>query len=214
MTQWHERWRDDRIGFHRSAPNPNLTHHALGIRGWPGSVFLPLCGKTLDMIWLSERGARVVGNELVPKAVRAFFEENGLEPEQTPVDGLVSLKTKDIEILQGDFFDLRKEHLGSLDWAFDRGSLIALPPDLRPKYCRHLIELLGPGKEILLVHVEYDQEKMKGPPFSVSIEELRKHFDGHDLTLLDEQPALQPDSPFRAHGLTWLTERVWRIVLS
>jgi thiopurine S-methyltransferase len=213
MTQWHERWREGRIGFHRSEPNPNLTNHALGMRGWPGSVFLPLCGKTVDMMWLADRGARVVGNELVPQAVSAFFEENELQPEEKPSDDIVSFTAGEIEILQGDFFDVKKSHLGEIDWAFDRGSLIALPPDVRPKYCKHLVELLGPGKEILLVQVEYDQDKMNGPPFSVSADEIRQHFDGHNLTLLDEKPALEEDSPFRAQGLTWLTERVWRIAL-
>lgn len=45
-------------------------------------VFVPLCGKSLDMIWLAQQGHEVIGVELSPVAVEDFFRENGLNPVQ------------------------------------------------------------------------------------------------------------------------------------
>ena len=58
---WHDRWESNRIGFHESAPNPLLTEHfpALSVPN-SGRVFVPLCGKTLDIGWLLSQGQRVV----------------------------------------------------------------------------------------------------------------------------------------------------------
>ena len=40
------------------------------------SIFVPLCGKTLDLIWLNEKGHTVMGCELSEVAAKQFFEEN------------------------------------------------------------------------------------------------------------------------------------------
>ena len=47
---WHERWASGRLGFHEPKPNPLLVSHfgALAVPAG-GRVFLPLCGKTLDI---------------------------------------------------------------------------------------------------------------------------------------------------------------------
>ena len=54
--EWEARWNEDRIGFHISRPNPFL------LRYWehleevhPSRCFLPLCGKSVDLVWISER---------------------------------------------------------------------------------------------------------------------------------------------------------------
>jgi thiopurine S-methyltransferase len=208
---WESRWREGRIGFHRSEPNPYLVRHALGMRGWPGRVFLPLAGKSLDVTWLADRGCEVVANEWVERAVRSFFDERGVQPERTTDGAFHRYTSSGITFYQGDFFELRPEQVRPVQWVFDRGSLIALPPDVRPRYVRHLIDLVGEEAEILLNVIEYDQTQMAGPPFSVPTPELQSLFEGWDLTLLEEQPSLDDNSRFRAAGLTWLTERVWRI---
>ena len=62
---WHQRWEKNEIGFHEDKPNPLLVKHfhelsvARGCR-----IFVPLCGKTLDISWLLSRDYRVAGAEL------------------------------------------------------------------------------------------------------------------------------------------------------
>src|SRR3546814_8142059 len=78
---WQQRWRDNRIGFHRDGVLPLLEKHWPSLGLATGSrVFVPLCGKSLDMAWLAARGHRVLGVELSPLAVGQFFDENGLAP--------------------------------------------------------------------------------------------------------------------------------------
>ena len=79
---WQQRWRDRQIGFHQDKPTPLLLKHwpSLGVpRG--ARVFVPLCGKSLDLAWFAARGHRVLGVELSQLAVDEFFAEHGLVPE-------------------------------------------------------------------------------------------------------------------------------------
>ena len=73
---WHQRWQARQIGFHQSAPHPFLERWWPSLNAALGSrVYVPLCGKSLDMVWLSVRGYRVVGSELSSLAVEEFFGE-------------------------------------------------------------------------------------------------------------------------------------------
>ncbi|MGF1508636.1 MAG: thiopurine S-methyltransferase [Myxococcota bacterium] len=210
---WETRWREGRIGFHRDEPNPYLVRHALAMKGWPGRVFLPLAGKSVDVPWLRDRGCEVVANEWVKEAVEAFFEEQNLDAVRQPSGDHQLYEAENLRFFQGDFFSLTRDQVGEVDWAFDRAALIALPTEARSRYVEQLVRLVGADHELLLVHVEYDPEGMEGPPFSVSVDEVRTLFRGAHLTLLEEQSALDDNSRFRAAGLTWLTERAWRIQL-
>ena len=54
---WLERWRTNQIGFHQAEFNARLVHHwpSLGVpKG--ARVFVPLCGKSRDMLWLAGAG--------------------------------------------------------------------------------------------------------------------------------------------------------------
>ena len=66
LKRWQDRWQ---IGFHQSEPEPLLTEFFP--KAAPGSkVFVPLCGKSLDMVWLAQQGYQVVGVE--PSALACF----------------------------------------------------------------------------------------------------------------------------------------------
>ena len=79
--------------------------------------------------------------------------------------------------LCGDFLKLRGADLPFAPQAvYDRAALIALPPPMRKLYAEKLEELLQPGSRILLITLAYDQQKMKGPPFSVEDEEVESLF--------------------------------------
>jgi thiopurine S-methyltransferase len=79
---WHQRWRDNEIGFHQGEPAPLLQKHWPAVAAPAGSrVFVPLAGKSVDMVWLASQGHRVLGVELSPLAVEQFFAEHALEPE-------------------------------------------------------------------------------------------------------------------------------------
>ncbi len=66
MNPWESRWQEGRIGFHLPEVNPYLIrHYGEFLKKSPENVFVPLCGKTLDLTWLANRAKKVVGVELV-----------------------------------------------------------------------------------------------------------------------------------------------------
>jgi len=175
---WHERWQTGQIGFHQSGVHPLLERWWARL-GAPRAarVYVPLCGKSLDMTWLAGRGHTLVGSELSPIAIREFFAERGLEPACTVQDGFRSHAAGPYEILEGDALELTPGVLGPVGAAYDRAALVALPPDLRGRYATSLARLLPSGARALLVAFEYPQEMKGGPPFSVEAAEVRALFE-------------------------------------
>ena len=175
---WHERWQTGQIGFHQAAVHPFLA------RWWArlelpadARIYVPLCGKSLDMVWLAERGHRIVGSELSPIAIHDFFAGRGLEPTCTAEPGFRRHCAGPFEILEGDALALTPDLLGPIGAAYDRAALVALPPDLRRPYAASLARLLPGGAKALLVAFEYPQEMKGGPPFSVEAAEVRELFE-------------------------------------
>lgn len=175
LTPWLERWKEGRIGFHEGSPNQLLSRHITQL-GMQRRVLVPLCGKTEDMVLLAASGHEVVGIELAEVAVRAFFEEHGLTPNESQLGSLKSFSAGPITLLAGDFFACTREHLGTLDAFYDRAALVALPAALRGAYVHHLRSLLLPAAKGLVITFEYTQAQMAGPPFSVSQTELCTHY--------------------------------------
>lgn len=182
---WHQKWETNVIGFHKDEANPLLVSNIEALVLSTGSrVFVPLCGKTLDIAWLLSQGYRVVGAELSAIAVNQLFEGLQLEPSITEKGKLTRYSADDIDIYVGDIFDLTKKELGDVDAIYDRAAFVALPADMRKRYSRHLISITDSAPQ-LLVTFEYDQSVMNGPPFSTSNLEINQHYqDVYDLTLL------------------------------
>ncbi|APZ44204.1 thiopurine S-methyltransferase [Acidihalobacter ferrooxydans] len=171
---WLQRWQENRIGFHQSQINTHLETHWPTLGAAPGgTVFVPLCGKSLDMLWLAGQGYRVRGVELSEIAVQSFFTENGLTPDIEPSGAFMRYRHGEIEILCGDLFDLRPADLADVTAVYDRASLIALPPEMRGRYAQHKRALLPDRPPVLLVTLDYPQTERQGPPFAVSDAEVR-----------------------------------------
>lgn len=173
---WLTRWKTNQISFHEGAPNALLVAYfaALGVQAG-GRIFVPLCGKSNDMLWLRAQGLRVAGAELSRLAVEQFFAQLELTPVITPAGPLERFEAEEVTIFVGDIFDLDPDTLGAVDAIYDRAALVALPPPLRERYAAHLIELTRAAPQ-LLVTFEYDQTCQPGPPFSVPEAEVRAHY--------------------------------------
>ena len=174
---WLSRWREKNLGWHREDINPLIVQYwpSLGL-AHGSKVFLPLCGKTLDMGYLASLGHQVLGCELSGIAAREFFEDANLAFEQRQEGGFVRYAGDGISILQGDVFSLDAHLLAGTLGVFDRGALIALPPEVRKEYAAHLTSVLPGLARLLLVTLEYDQSLTSGPPFSVPEAEVRATF--------------------------------------
>ncbi|WP_119718569.1 thiopurine S-methyltransferase [Cognatilysobacter tabacisoli] len=213
-TFWHDRWQANQIGFHQDTPTPLLLKHWPAVGVEPGTrVFVPLAGKSLDMAWLASQGHPVLGVELSPLAVDAFFAEHGLSPQTRESPYGVHHVAADIELIRGDAFALDEAALAGCRAVFDRAALIALPPELRTRYVRELYARLPEGCRGLLITLEYPQHEKNGPPFAVHEDEVRELY-GRDWTveLLERRDILAQQPGFVAEGVTALSTAVYRIV--
>lgn len=183
---WHQRWQTNETGWHERAVNPLLVKHFPALSLGKGSrVFVPLCGKSLDLGWLLACGHAVAGAELSDIAVTQLFAELGMEPTIAVVGSLKRYSGTKIEIFVGDIFELSREHLGPIDAVYDRAALVALPEAMRTRYAAHLMEITA-GAPHLLITYEYNQAVLTGPPFSVDREELNRLYgERYLLTLLE-----------------------------
>ena len=206
---WHERWNENRIGFHQEKPNRLLVAHLADLNLSPGArVFVPLCGKTLDIPWLLAQGHRVVGAELSELAVQQLFEEMQVLPSVTQLDVLRRYSAEGIDIFAGDIFDLDAELLGEVDAVFDRAALVALPDAMRERYSAHLAIMTAHAPQ-LLITFDYDQSEMAGPPFSVSTDMVGQYyaevFSIHQLAAVEVAGGLKGMCP--ATEVMWLLRR-------
>jgi thiopurine S-methyltransferase len=209
---WLTRWQNGEIGFHSKETHPFLSEF------WPQlpackRVFVPLCGKSLDMQWLCEQGLAVLGVELSELAVKDFFKSTNQQPEISQQGALQSWKAEGVAILCGDFFSLTAVDVTGCDVIYDRAALIALPPELRIRYVETIKRLFPVGTRMLLVTLAYPQNEMDGPPFSVSDEEVRDFYQGGTIEALASRDVLQDNQRFQQRGVSKLFENAYLITL-
>ncbi|WP_367608427.1 thiopurine S-methyltransferase [Legionella sp. W05-934-2] len=211
---WLDRWHNNDIPFHQQAVNPDLPQY------WPqldlkkGSrVLVPLCGKSLDMIWLQQQGHSIIGIELSTVAIEQFFS---LIPSPYHIEqhGVFQVyKNEHYEIWAGDLFQLDKHHHLSVDAIYDRGSLIALPHKIRNLYVPQVLRWLNKEGKILLKTVTYKQEEMQGPPYSVPEQEVISLYHHcskiQKIKSVDRQPENMQN--YLARGCKALSDETWII---
>ena len=211
---WRERWKGNQIGFHQPEYNPWLVKYwdRLGVPDG-SSVFVPMCGKSLDMRWLVKKGHPVRGIELIDLAIEAYFEEAGEPYERATADKLVKYQGPNTAILCGDFFELTAADLVGVSSVFDRGALVALPANVRGRYVDHLLRVIPEQTRILLVTLEYDQNLVAGPPFSVLPEELVVHYEERcSIEPLESKPTDLLPPKFAVQGVARAVEAAYQIV--
>ena len=170
---WHEKWESNEIGFHQDEAHPLLVNHFSTLEvPADGRVFVPLCGKSRDMLCLRDMGYKVTGLELSELAVKSFFSENDLEFDISQGEDFRNYMANGLQVLCGDFFKLTTRALENVDAVFDRASLVAMPPGMRPGYVNVFRSLLVSGCRILLVVLEYEDGLIKPPPFAIHQEEI------------------------------------------
>jgi thiopurine S-methyltransferase len=214
---WRERWATGAISFHLGAVNPALVAHWAGVAPEAsGEVFVPLCGKSVDLRWLAARGHAVLGVELADAAVRAFFEEAGLVAAVTARPPFEVWSAGGVEIWCGDYFELPHARLANVSAAYDRASLIALPAPLRARYAAAFAAAMPPGSATLLVTLTHDLGAPGGPevgpPFSVEHAEVEALYrDAFTITRLAVEDATETTPNLRARGANRVENTIWRL---
>lgn len=207
---WLERWQKNEIGFHSATLQPALLEHWKALDLPKGArVLVPLCGKSLDMVWLANQGCKVVGAELSEVAIEAFYADNKLTPQVKTMDGFTVRNAKSFELWCGDFFALKRADINCTA-AYDRAALVAMPPELQPRYAAKMAELMPAEGQVLLVGLDYNPSEMNGPPFSIPQARVHELFGkDFDVTVLDARNGLTKSEHLAKRGITRLEEATY-----
>ncbi|CBL44157.1 Thiopurine S-methyltransferase [gamma proteobacterium HdN1] len=217
---WHEKWQKQEIGFHKTEINPLLQKYwsALDI-ATPAHILVPLCGKTLDIVWLRQQGYQVTGIELSEIALDALAHELNTQlglamvkqRNDDPANGYYRLdyQGEGVHLIGGDFFSTTAEEIGPVSAVYDRAALVALPKELRSPYTQHLRKISNDAAQ-LLITLDYEQAQMAGPPFAINEAEVFEHYTKtFECKRLHREELIHEEPRFQALGLQSFRQQVY-----
>jgi len=135
-----------------------------------GRVFVPGCGIGHDARWLADRGLTVTGGDIAPLALEAARDWDR--------QSTASFKMVDVLSPPADL-------LGYFDGVWEHTCLCALAPELRNAYIKGLHTVLKSGGRVagvFFINPEMDEGE-EGPPFGISVEELKTLWESHGFTV-------------------------------
>jgi len=206
---WLKAWEDNNIAFHETQVNDYLTRFFAKLQPVTEAILVPLCGRSVDLLWLLKHHSKVVGVELSKIAVESFWRERGITPELEQRGVYTVYSFEQCKILLGDFFKLRTSDIGKVSAVYDKGCLVALPPELRIKYVDLMKNLLCKGTKMLLIAVEYDKVVVT-PPFPVTQTDITQLYgDAFSITLLAKEKMKNIAPSWEEKGVDELTRCIY-----
>lgn len=200
---WLNSWEEGgfKTSFHRKDIHPYLLKHLPPSKLQGKRVLVPLCGKSVDLVYFAQHAEEVIGVELSQKAVDQFFEEQELEYQQAGS----FYKSGNLTLIQGDFFNLEPAEIGEIDLVYDRAALVALPLSMRLQYIQKVKELLPHHAQLFINTLEYFPLQQQ-PPFSISATDLASYYgEQFDIQHL-ESPLVPNHGLIRCWGLDFVKE--------
>ena len=195
---WDKAYSSPEGDFHTVKLTPLLPqiHEALAESRSCVDIFVPLCGKSPDVLWLAEKGHRVSGTEWSEVAVKQFFEEQKLDyTTETCRIGDTDIpvykgKALPITIYCGDHFTFGKSlyKAGQFDCIWDCGSVCSIRKETRSDYAAvDNLLLKSKGKVFLSVYEWDTPEPVTEPCYPMPIDDVRAMFqDQFEIKLLLE----------------------------
>lgn len=202
---WLNKWNKQETGFHLTQVHPLLQKFYNQVFSEDKGVFVPLCGKTSDLKLFADKGSYTLGCELSKIAVEQFYDAHKLKAEIATSEKFTHYISANLEILVGDYFELRQVDIGACQTIYDRASLVALPSKMRTQYVKKLCQLFSKA-DMLLITLEYPQNEMAGPPFNVDLNEVFSLFEFASVNQVYSQNILAKEPKFVERGLSYLNE--------
>ncbi len=164
------------------------------------------------MIWLADRGHEVIGVELSPVAVSAFFQENNLQPVKRVVGQFTLWSHGNISILCGDYFALTKADIGFFDAAYDRAALTSLPENIRALYVKQLHKLVAKTSKVFLLTIEDAAENVSMSQAIGVDEEIKNIYsDGFEIDLAYVESVFEADPASQNTDVKRVEYKVYRL---
>lgn len=211
---WLNRWETGNTRFNEPVPHRYLVKYFDELNLSPGdSIFVPLCGKSVDMVWMMRHKHPIIGVEISPIAINDFLAENEIQALKSQEDGFCVYRHNLGMLYQGDLFTFNPACLNEIKAVYDRGCFVALPPmSIRLQYIDWLKSTLQTGTRILFISIEHNNPSIAEPPFSVSDKELRQYFNKEfSVNLLRKEEAAEIKPHWQERGIKCLWESVYLI---
>jgi len=207
---WLDKWQHNDIKFNQDDVNVYLQRYYSRFNLSKSElIFVPLCGKSIDMLWLMNKGHHVVGVELSSVACKAFFEDNHLAYQVKTRGSFITYFNDSITLYCGDFFELMPGLMGNIKSVYDRGAFIAFPPDMRGQYVAQLASLIAVGGKIIMNTIEYDERREEGPPYSASFKNIAQLYQSSFHINQLEQSVYEVPEHLKSQGLLTANHAVY-----
>ena len=212
ISYWKSRWQKDNTGWHMDQVYPHLMTYWDRLELNKGdTILLPLCGKSLDIPWLLDKGLNVIGVEVSDKAISELKNHLDFSFTEKSRGHFKVFESTDVQLWLGNFFDIQASYLPKIDAIYDKAALIALPPKMRNDYAEIIKSLCTEDTRMFLNCFEYPQDSMSGPPFAIFEEEIRTLYDEQfSIELLHKESMMEQLAKFQQRGLSgYLNEKVY-----
>lgn len=155
---WNERYQAGTAGWDIGYPSTPLKDYIDQMKKKDLRILIPGGGNSYEAIYLLEQGfSNVTVIDLAPVVTNVLKEK-------------LSAYRNNIQIITGDFFELKEEY----DLIIEQTFFCAIDPALRPAYVKQMHRLLASkGK---LVGVLFNRGFEGGPPFGGNTEEYKALF--------------------------------------
>lgn len=212
---WQQAWNEGRIGFHQSEYTKAMKDKFDNIDLKGKTVLLPLAGKTKDILYFLNKGAKVIAVEIVEDAIKQFFNENEINYKFQELTNANLYEADNLKFFNADFFKsdeiFKDMDINNVDYIFDRASNVALPKELRIKYYQTIKKIKDDETKFFIITFMHDGPKDFGPPFLIPKDEIKNHYKEMDITLSCSEVARNTklEGRFKESGMTYMAQLAW-----
>ncbi len=209
---WIAKWKRNDIAFHQLSINPLLQRYIANLNLSSGDqILVPLCGKSIDITWLSKSKFHVIGVELSEIAIQAYFDALKVIPEKHHQRHFTKWSYQNIEIWCGDIFDLKKMDLAKIKLLYDNASLTAFSAEDRIQYVRHFSDNLPHDCQILLITDETPDDQQFNSMKTIDSEVTALYAAHHKIELLHGENCFKKDPEYPEGPNRPMEEKVYLI---
>jgi len=207
---WKAKWKRNEIEFHQPNFHPLLQQFLPQLHLTAGEpILVPLCGKSLDLDLLAASHCHVIGIEISPIAIAAYFASHNIKPQREKRGRFIRWSHQQVEIWCGDIFDLTAHDIGHIRTLYDCTSLTAFSPDTRPRYIQHFHQHMAPESQIMLITSETPDAQQQQAGFAIDSEVQSLYQPHYDITLLHGQVTLMRDPENPSDPDMFMEEKVY-----
>ncbi|KAL7644768.1 UNVERIFIED_CONTAM: hypothetical protein RMT77_004581 [Armadillidium vulgare] len=204
---WEKLWSTKLTPFHQKEVCPFLLKNSSNLNfASPKRVFIPLCGKALELKWFYDRGFEVVGVELISIPVEEFFKEQNLsfKIRELPWAKVYESSDQRIKIYVADIFSVEPEEVGKFDVIWARADYTIVKIAEREKYSKLMKQLCKEKFVYFLCTLQFEVPigRHDTPPRPLSHEETRIFYgDWCKVDLIEEEDGLKYYPQFKSSGI-------------